>query len=308
MTPPGQKRENVFISYSHKDVKWLQRLRVHLRPLEREHRIEIWDDTRIIPGSKWKEEIERGLSSSKVAVLLVSADFLASDFIAADELPPLLDAAEKEGVIILPLLLSPSRFLRTKLSHFQAVNSPSELIINMSKGEQEAVLVKLTEIIEASLVHSPTTEPIEQPQGDIRNDDSQILKPNPAAGSELKREVTANVSENRTPFPFRLNRIWLVLILGVVAFATVYWLTKPKEPVNVPVDVQNGTPTPSASVPKSDGGESNKNVNNTSTQSENANANTSGTPRTNSSPSPNRNTRNQNDINKKLRDIMNKNQ
>jgi hypothetical protein len=127
-----------------------------LKPLEREHRIEIWDDTRIKPGSRWKEEIEQALATTKVAVLLVSADFLASDFIAADELPPLLSAAEKEGAIVLPVILSPSRFSRTtSLSQFQAVNDPLKPLIGMTKSEQEAVLVKVTEDIEAALNHSP---------------------------------------------------------------------------------------------------------------------------------------------------------
>lgn len=154
------RRTKVFISYSHKDAKWLERLRVHLRPLEREHRIEIWDDTRIEPGTKWREEIEEALATSKVAVLLVSADFLASDFIATDELPRLLSAAEKEGAVILPLILSPSRFLRTTgIAQFQAVNDPSKPLISLTRGGQEAVLVKVSEAIEAALNRAAETVP-----------------------------------------------------------------------------------------------------------------------------------------------------
>lgn len=156
MAAQSDKRTKVFISYSHQDAEWLKRLRVHLKPLEREHRIEIWDDTRIKPGSRWKEEIEQALATTKVAVLLVSADFLASDFIAADELPPLLSAAEKEGAIVLPVILSPSRFSRTtSLSQFQAVNDPSKPLIGMAKSKQEAILVKVTEDIETALNHLP---------------------------------------------------------------------------------------------------------------------------------------------------------
>lgn len=157
MTP--QARTKVFISYSHQDTKWLLRLRIHLRPLERENRIDIWDDTRIKPGTRWREEIRQALAATKVAVLLVSADFLASDFIASDELPLLLSAAEKEGAIILPLILSPSRFKSLpSLAKFQTVNDPANPLIRLPTAEQEDIFVRLSEAIEVWLEHLPEAE------------------------------------------------------------------------------------------------------------------------------------------------------
>ncbi len=82
-------RTNVFISYSHKDKKWLERLQAHLKPLERAGLVDRWDDTRIEAGDEWRKEIRQALDAARVVVLLVSADFMASDFIAKDELPPL---------------------------------------------------------------------------------------------------------------------------------------------------------------------------------------------------------------------------
>ena len=150
MVPRKPSRTKIFISYSHQDAAWLERLRVHLKPLEPDCGADIWDDTRIQSGARWREEIRRALESAGVAILLVSADFLASDFIASNELPPLLKAAEEEGTVILPLILSPSGFKRHQaLSEFQAFNDPSRPLINMSKGGQEALFEKVAERVVA---------------------------------------------------------------------------------------------------------------------------------------------------------------
>ena len=141
-------RTNVFISYSHRDKKWLDRLQVHLKPLEREGRLDRWDDTRIKPGVTWREEIKNAIAAAKVAVLLISADFLASDFIATDELPPLLAAAQQERVKILPVIVAPSLFTRTpSLAPFQTVNPPDQPLAGLQPVEQENLLVKVAEAI-----------------------------------------------------------------------------------------------------------------------------------------------------------------
>jgi hypothetical protein len=146
------KRVKVFVSYSHCDESWLKRLRVHLKPLERDYSLDIWDDSKIIAGSRWRDEIDLAIQSAKVAVLLISADFLASDFIINNELPPLLDAARKDGAVIMPLILSPSRFKSTEtIAQFQAVNDPSRPLLTLSKAKQEEILVKMSEDIERAL-------------------------------------------------------------------------------------------------------------------------------------------------------------
>jgi hypothetical protein len=139
----------VFISYSHIDRSFLGRLQVHLRPLVKESRIDLWDDTRIKAGEKWKQEIEKALNRSAIAILLISADFLASDFIVDNELPPLLRAAEEKGTTILPVIVKPCRFLRDKnLSVFQAINDPREPLIKLGEADQEELYAHIAERVE----------------------------------------------------------------------------------------------------------------------------------------------------------------
>ena len=153
-------RTKVFISYSHKDKRWLEQIQVHLRPLEREGIVDRWDDTRIRTGQKWKEEIDKALSEAKVAVLLISPDFLASDFVVEDELPPILAAQEKEGLVVMPLLLSPSLFTDTKvLSQFEAINNPSKTLSEFKTPGRGRILVRLAREIRDVLEKEQDIQP-----------------------------------------------------------------------------------------------------------------------------------------------------
>ncbi len=80
----------IFISYSHKDEKWKDRLVKQLEVLQIKGDVEAWDDRRIKAGEDWYVEIQKALKHADAAVLLVSADFLTSGFILTEEVPTLL--------------------------------------------------------------------------------------------------------------------------------------------------------------------------------------------------------------------------
>jgi|GEM_PF-3075186 len=148
---PSSTRTRIFISYSHADLKWLKRLQEHLRPLEREGTL-IWDDTRLKGGSQWREEIRQALAETRVAVLLVSAAFIASDFIVENELPPLLKAADSDGATILPVIISASRFdLMPELSRFQAANDPRQPLMKFRGARLQEELDRIARKVEAAL-------------------------------------------------------------------------------------------------------------------------------------------------------------
>ena len=141
--------KTVFISYSHEDGDFLKRLSVHLRPFEKNGMIDLWVDTKIKVGEKWKEKIKQALDKSAIAILLISADFLASDFIIDNELPPLLQAAEEKGKLILPVILKPCRFTKDEnLSKFQAINDPKTPLSRMDENDREEVYVKIADYID----------------------------------------------------------------------------------------------------------------------------------------------------------------
>ena len=76
---------------------------------------------------------------------LISAYFMASEFIMNNELPPLLRKATQQGLVILPVIISPCCL--GSLSEFQAVNSPSKTLVDMERGARERIWVKVMERI-----------------------------------------------------------------------------------------------------------------------------------------------------------------
>ena len=136
---------------------------VHLKPLEREKKVEWWADTKIKPGTPWREDIKMAIDTAKIAVLLISADFFASDFIAEYELPPILRAAEKEGLKILSVILGPSRFINDKsLSEIQSINNPRRPLKALRPVEREQIWAELMRHIETAL-SEPSQEPAAGP-------------------------------------------------------------------------------------------------------------------------------------------------
>jgi hypothetical protein len=142
-------RDEIFLSYSHRDRQWLDEFLLTLKPLIRKKRITVWDDTKIRVGKKWRMEIKAALGRAKVAVLFVSRYFLASEFIQNDELPHLLEAAEKEGVKIVWVAVGSSLYEETAITEFQATNEPGKPLNSLSPSELDAELVRIAKVIDA---------------------------------------------------------------------------------------------------------------------------------------------------------------
>jgi Leucine-rich repeat (LRR) protein/GTPase SAR1 family protein len=104
--PPARVKK-VFLSYSHQNTQWLARLRTHLTGLRRSKEIETWDDKEILPGDLWDAAIKKRLAEADVFILLLSADFIASEYIWNEELKTAFDSYKKKGAVIIPVYLEP---------------------------------------------------------------------------------------------------------------------------------------------------------------------------------------------------------
>lgn len=145
-------KSSVFISYSRADSEWLDLVNLYLKQLKHQHQFEFWDDTKIKPGDEWKKQIDENIAHSKVAILLVSANFLASEFINNEEVPEILKRAKSKGVKIFTVVLDICNFDEySPLYKYNCINDPEMPLETMDKAEQQRLLVKLAREVREEL-------------------------------------------------------------------------------------------------------------------------------------------------------------
>jgi hypothetical protein len=93
----------VFVSYSREDADWRRKFVKMLEPSVRRHGFELWSDERILAGERWSAELDDAIAHAEAGLLLVSSDFLGSEFIMGRELPALC----ARGVVLVPVLVRP---------------------------------------------------------------------------------------------------------------------------------------------------------------------------------------------------------
>ena len=97
-----------------------------------------------MPGQKWQEEIQAAINKSKVIILLLSADFLASEFIISKEMPAFLKAAENDGAVILTVILRPCLYdMIDELEKYKKMNPGNVPVLSMDNIEKEELYVNL---------------------------------------------------------------------------------------------------------------------------------------------------------------------
>ena len=92
----------VFISYSHKNRRLKERIETLIKSTGAD--VNIWSDRKIKAGGDWYGAIQTAIEKSSIAILIITADFLASDFVLKEEIPKLLQRREKEGMLIFPII------------------------------------------------------------------------------------------------------------------------------------------------------------------------------------------------------------
>jgi pimeloyl-ACP methyl ester carboxylesterase len=154
-SPESREINKIFVSYSHNDQHWLGRLQRTMRPILRKGELQLWSDTTIQPGAEWRQEIRKALTTCQVAVLLVSPEFLDSDFIDQHELPEIYDAAERKQLKLLWIHVAPALYKETPIERYQAAYPPEPALATLALVEQDEALRQIAIKIKAAVFDNP---------------------------------------------------------------------------------------------------------------------------------------------------------
>jgi TIR domain len=126
----------VFYSYSHRDAELRARLRTYLAPLKYQEKIVDWCDREIEPGARWESEISGQLESADLIILLVSADFLASEYCFGVEVETALTRLKRSEVKVVPVLLKPCLWEESRFSELQIIPRDAKAITSWSSADE----------------------------------------------------------------------------------------------------------------------------------------------------------------------------
>ncbi len=139
----ASKRDTIFFSYSRKDKDWLDRIKLVLKPALTGAKIEVWSDEEISPGMKWQDEIRIALTKARVAVLLVSPEFLASSYVQENELPEILNGAECQDITVVWVYVRPCMYEHTDIVEFQAAHDLKKPLSTMTASKADVTVLEI---------------------------------------------------------------------------------------------------------------------------------------------------------------------
>ncbi|MCC7244714.1 MAG: toll/interleukin-1 receptor domain-containing protein [Saprospiraceae bacterium] len=132
--------KKIFISYAHEDESYKDQIVKHLRNMERNGLVEIWQDGMIQAGSEWDDAIRSKLFTADLILLLISPDFNDSDYIWKVELEGALERHKRKEAVIIPVSIRTADWKDTPYERFQALPGPGIQPVAKYADKDEAYL------------------------------------------------------------------------------------------------------------------------------------------------------------------------
>src|SRR2546429_576860 len=135
----------IFFCYTHEDEKLLKKLKTHLRPLQRQGLIDIWHDRDISAGREWEREIDKQLNSAQIILLLISPDFMNSDYCYSIEMQRALERHERGEARVIPIILRWALWKETPIGKLQALPKAGKPLTDRGRRTLDYALCDVAE-------------------------------------------------------------------------------------------------------------------------------------------------------------------
>jgi hypothetical protein len=133
---PGSKGLSVFVAYSHLDEGLKDNLLSHLSPLQRLGKIDTWHDQKIMPGAEWEKDIARALNEADIVLLLISIDFINSEYCYGVELERALERHDAKEATVVPVILRQCLWQHSSFAKLQAVPKDAKAVVSWSDRDE----------------------------------------------------------------------------------------------------------------------------------------------------------------------------
>lgn len=164
----------IFCCYAHEDELLLNKLKTHLKPLQRKGLIDVWYDRDISAGMKWNEEIDKHLNEANIVLLLISPDFMDSDYCYGIEMQQALERNKRGEARVIPIILRPV-YWQDVLGTLQALPIDAKPVMSSSWQYQDEAFFNVTEGIRKIVVQLTSPPVFVSPA--VQNEKQQEMNP-----------------------------------------------------------------------------------------------------------------------------------
>jgi hypothetical protein len=188
----------IFFCYAHEDETLMNKLKMHLKPLHRQGLIDMWHDRDISAGTEWEREISQHLNVSNIILLLVSPDFMNSDYCYGIEMQRALERHKREEARVIPIILRHVYWQGEPLGKLQALPTDAKPVMSSSWDYQDEAFFNVTEGIRKVI-----EELITKLSDNSAMKDIERVEELPKASSTI---LPVTPTKQRNPIPTNLDK------------------------------------------------------------------------------------------------------
>ena len=174
----------IFFCYAHEDEPLLKKLKAHLRPLQRQGLVDMWYDRDISAGSDWEQQIKEQLNTAHIILLLVSPDFMDSDYCYGIEMKRAIERDRRGEARVIPIVLRPVDFEGTPFRKLQALPTDAKAVMSSSWQYQDEAFVNVTKgirkVVEELMTSTKTSAEIKKSQ--------EIVSPKAGIAKQMQQQ------------------------------------------------------------------------------------------------------------------------